>query len=138
MLPDGVISTHAVSSSFLTPLRKVAYVDFEWGGLDIQDTSKGLLYRLWESYYDGTTIRITDGVKVRRLLTLDNVTYHSFAFDQNMQPCVAYVQRGVTKFWYYDTVGNSYITTVYEGVLEYPQLTLDDHRTNQRGITTFR
>lgn len=133
MLPDGVISTHVVSSSFLTPLRKVAYVDFEWGGLDIQDTSKGLLYRLWESYYDGTTIRITDGVKVRRLLTLDNVTYHSFAFDQNMQPCVAYVQRGVTKFWYYDTVGDSYITTVYEGVLEYPQLTLDDHRTNQLG-----
>ena len=135
MLPENKLSTHVIASSFLTPLRKSSAVDYEWGGVDIHDTSQGLLYRIWTSTYDGTSIRVTNGLRSRVLLTLKNVTYHSFAFDQNMQPCVAYVMNGKTFFWYFDTLQSKHITLDYGVGYEYPQVTLDDHRQHQLGVS---
>ena len=135
MLPESKLSTIPVAESFLTPLRKDPERDYEWGGKDIQDMTKGLLYKMWTSHYDGSRITVTNGEVTRTLLILPFVDHHSFAFDQNMQPCVVYVQYGLTKFWYYDTIEAKHITLNYGAGYEYPQVTLDDHRQHQLGIS---
>lgn len=135
MLPENKLSITPVAESFLTPLRRYSVCDYEWGGKGIQDTTKGLFYKLWTSHYDGTSITVTNGEVTRTLLRLSFVDHHSFAFDQNMQPCVVYIQHGLMKFWHYDTVVAKHITLEYGAGYEYPQVSLDDHRQHQLGVS---
>lgn len=133
MFPSNELSTTSVSAAFNTPVRRNPLRDYEWGGVDIQDVSLGLLYKVWVSEYDGTNISITNGEVHRTLLSVSDVDHISFAFDQNMQPCVAYTSLGSTKFWYFDNIASQYITLDYGAGPEYPQVSLDGNRKDQLG-----
>ena len=66
MLPDNKISSEAVPSSFLTPDRNPTnlLIDYEFGGVDIRDTSQGLNKYLWQCNYEDGWIVLSNTVSV--------------------------------------------------------------------------
>lgn len=135
MLPQSKLSTRVVPSAFLTPLRMSALVDYEWGGIMVQDPSKGLMYRMWTSLYESDVLTISNGIQRYVLLRLSGITYHSFAFDQNMQPAVVYTTEDAVYYRYFDTVTGVFVTIELDSGCEYPQVTLDEHRANQLEVS---
>lgn len=131
MLPDNKLSTFPVAASFLVPTRRDANVDYEYGGIRLRDTTQGLQYQLWRSeYVDGSILLVPERTGSRvSVVNRTGVIHHSFAFDQNMNPCVVYkVGLGSTFMYWYDPVAGSQQTLELDGTIEYPQVTLDDNR----------
>jgi len=131
-LPKDSLSLIQVPMSFLVPLRNNQLIDYEWGGIDIQNSLQGLLVNIWQCFLENEQIKVTNGDKIYSLiLDVENVTAVSLAFDFNMNPNIVYVADGKTYFWWYDTVAQKHITTEYGGDFISPQLSLDDHRLHQ-------
>lgn len=128
MLPDGELSTSSIYAAFLVPNRIDELIDYEWGGIDLYDSSLGIQAKLWTCYYDNGVIKAkTDSVEYV-LLTVANVTALSFAFDLNMRPVVTYVVNHEVFLWWYDTAVAQHVTTSFGSLIITPQLSLDDHR----------
>lgn len=128
MLPDSVLSTSPIPSPFLVP-RRHTDVDFELGGVDIENTSQGMLDYLWQSELLSNGVRLinTNNGVSRVYLTDYVVDYCSFAFDQNMRPCIVFQSGGLTYLYWYDpTTASQSILSL--GLMEYPQISLDDAR----------
>lgn len=128
MLPDNELSTHSVAAPFLAPYRLDKLVDYEWGGIDLADTSQGLQVKIWTCKYLGNQIIITDGLITHIILNVENVTALSFAFDLSMQPVVTYVVNSETYLNWYDTAISQRVTTNFGASFITPQLALDEHR----------
>ena len=136
MLPENKLSSRPVAAAFLTPLRNSPDVDYEWGGVNLRDTSQGLLKYLWRSDYIGGELVLLNGVgTVVSVVKSRGITHHSFAFDQNMNPCVVYNKGGVTYYYWYDPIEGQQTTMSFDEYFEYPQVTLDDHRQHQLGVS---
>lgn len=128
MLPDGELSTSSVFAAFLVPNRIDELIDYEWGGIDLYDSSLGIQEKIWTCYYDNGVIKAkTDSVEYV-LLNVANVTALSFAFDLNMRPVVTYVVNHEVFLWWYDTSVAQHVTTSFGSLIITPQLSLDDHR----------
>ena len=137
MLPDeeetGVLlSTKVIKGTFLVPLRNTALYDYEWGGVDINDVSKGLFYKLWRLKYNAATkemiLKRSDRPEsIVVLEDLEEVTSIGLAFDFNMNPQVVYVITGVTYLYWYDTSEATYVTTTIPDAKN-PCMSLDDSR----------
>ncbi|OYT14564.1 MAG: hypothetical protein B7C24_17635, partial [Bacteroidetes bacterium 4572_77] len=134
MLPDIVLSTESNFSQISGGRGRsgLLTIDYDDGGIDVQDTSEGLLYQIW-------TARISDD-KTEILLSADNkaeytfvtgvnITEVSLTFDQNMNPCVAYVENEISKFYWYDASIPAYDTIIIDGTT--PKIFLDDKRVSQ-------
>lgn len=120
-------------------------VDYELGGINIQDPSKGLEYQIWKA-------RISIGGK-HILLSAANyaeapfyeatnygaLTEVSVTFDQNMRPVIAFVEDYIPKLQWYDTfVGAQVVTTFDEstyGRITSPRVSLDEKRENFEGAS---
>lgn len=127
MLPD--LSSKPIPEVFLTPLRKDAHRDYSWGGVALQDTSKGLATKLWYSKYLNSSIYLCNDAQCYLVLSnIPSVDYLSFTFDQNMRPCVAWSVAGVSGFsmYWYSTLAGDFIISKFSGTQ--PQVTLDDIR----------
>lgn len=131
MLPDNELSTRPVAAPFLVPYRLDKLVDYEWGGVDIADTSKGMQVKIWTCRYVGHQVIISDGLISRAVLNVENITALSFAFDLSMQPVVTYVVNAETYLNWYDTAISQRVTTKFGANFITPQLALDDHRAFQ-------
>lgn len=127
MMPDNELSTTSIAASFLVPSRYDNLIDYERGGVDFYDASHGLDVKLWQSKYENDEIIIFSDDVSYSVLTAENVTEISFAFDFNMRPIVAYVADDIAYFYWYNSTtqenelikyGEDYIT---------PQLALDIH-----------
>lgn len=132
MIPDGVLSSqpHQAAFSEKSNQRNVPLVDYERGGTALQNPNDGLSVKLW-------TLRCTDGhavtveaddvapmVLFARPGTIELV---SLAFDQNMNPHVAFVEDGVSWLWWWDTLANAMaFMTIPEAVT--PRLGMDEKR----------
>lgn len=128
MLPNNAPSSQPVTAEFFTPLRNYELIDFELGGVDIQDTSQGLFVKTWKCFYENEQIKITNGDSVYSLISVGNVTALGLAFDFNMRPQITYAADGKTYLWWYDPSASKQITTEFgEGYIS-PQLSLDEHR----------
>ncbi len=106
--------------------------DFERGGIALNDPTKGLNIRDWRAFIneDGTAIYAEpDDASLPPALQItgSEITEVSLAFDQNMQPTLAFVEGGVVKLWWYDTLLQSMTVTTYPGAVG-PMVTLDDKR----------
>jgi hypothetical protein len=55
------------------------------------------------------------------------ITEVALAFDQNMEPTIAYLENGLVKLRWFDISVNSIVTTSYAGASS-PMLTMDDKR----------
>lgn len=131
MIPENKLSTFSVYAPFLVPARTSELVDYEWGGADLNDSSQGMRVHLWTCFYADGVIKLSNGVIEHSLLTIQNVTDLSIAFDLNMNPNVFYRADGVAYFWWYDTSVSAQVTTNYGADVLMPQISLDDSRPTQ-------
>jgi hypothetical protein len=128
MLPDNELSTRPVTAPFLVPYRLDKLVDYEWGGVDLADTSQGLQVKIWTCKYVDNQIIINDGLISHTVLNVENVTALSFSFDLSMRPIVTYLANEHCYLWWYDTAVSKQITSNLGTGITFPQLALDEHR----------
>ncbi len=136
MMPGNVLSTTPVPARF-SGARSGATsrtVDYEDGGIAIQNPSEGLLYQRWRARLfnagkDDAFVML-DAREVPEFvwLTVPRMTEISFSFDANMQPAVAYVADGQAYLNWYDSTLPGYTTTTLASDVTTPRVTLDDKR----------
>lgn len=135
-LPENSLSHRPIYGAFLVPEKAEPLVDFEWGGIDLQNTSQSLQVYIWKCYYRDNWICIENDVTQYQLIDIENVKQLSLAFDFNMHPVIAYTveredkERSTFLYWY-DTGQAAQITTEYGTAYLTPQVSLDDHRLHQ-------
>lgn len=135
MLPDGVLSSQPIIGATVDPVKQPGdfLVDWERGGIGLNDSSRGLLYQLWKLevlYVQGVQQVILSANNHYGVLFTPTgvVTEASLAFDQNMRPFVAFVEDGQPKIYWYDTaLPGQTTTTLPAGVLS-PRCTTDEKR----------
>lgn len=138
MLPDGVLSTSVVRDNFLggrsLPVRNE--VDYETGGIALNDASAGLLHQVWRARIIEKTEILLDAELVDEsvIATGINITEVSLSFDRNMNVVLAYVENGVARLYWYDSVLAAMTTTTFAGVVT-PRVALDDKRNSQSAIS---
>lgn len=131
-LPENTKSTFAVGGLYLPPddLLTSPILDYEIGGVAINDASQGMLLRTWRGIYnkqDGWLYLQADNETPVQWIQDFQISEFSFTFDQNMRPTVGYVSLDVMKLRWYDTTINNYRTDTF-GAARNPRLALDDKR----------
>lgn len=132
-IPDNRLSTTVVDAEFLAPdiLTRSRLLDYERGGVALDDPSQGLNVRNWTAGIDGDNLYCEDDANNRTtLLVRPGTTSISLAFDQNMRATLAYVQSGVAKLWWYDAAIAGRSDTSFPGA-RFPRLCMDDKRSTQ-------
>ena len=110
--------------------------DFIDGPIAEQDPSKGHNYQQWRAYIKDYQVHIeADNIPPRVLLdSPDNtITDISICFNQNADLHYAWVDAGVARFRWFDTITASFQTMVLPSGTRTPKCTLDDKRPTQSG-----
>lgn len=137
MLPgDGLLSTIPVQAEFLAP-RDRPYqptVSYEFGGPALNTPASSRLVRIWAAYHEDGNIWVApeDGGVAVPLLSITQVDTLSLAFDQNMNPTLAYMSGGVCNLRWFDSVANAMVITSWPGVTS-AQVICDDKRDTEVG-----
>ncbi|MBK7024479.1 MAG: hypothetical protein IPH41_13575 [Sulfuritalea sp.] len=110
--------------------RPTLVVDYEIGGIALNDGTQGLQVQNWRARLVGNEIRVAPDPYTTEtvLVTAAGITQLSIAFDQNMNPVVAYVQSGLTKLYWYSTALEAMTTTTFAADVRSPFLCMDDKR----------
>lgn len=131
-LPQNVLSTTPVPAQFRYPrnVPRAALVDYEYGGVALQDPSQGLRYQVWKcEYIEEQVVLSAPEVTAAPLITVPNIVELSFTFDQNMNPFVAYeLANGDAKFYWFDSTIPGFTTTTLPADSASPRCALDDNR----------
>lgn len=135
-LPLNILSSISVPARFSGARAGATSktIDYEDGGVAIQDASKGLLYQRWRArlFNSGKVDAhvVLDAREVPEFvwLTVPYMTEISFSFDANMRPVIAYVANGQAYLNWYDSVPNDYVTTALDAGVITPRVSLDDKR----------
>lgn len=131
MLPDNVLSTTVVQAPFLPPKDApyVPLIDYELGGVALNDASQGLMVKSWRcQYINGDFIVDAPAVAPTVIFNAAQVSDFSFTFDQNMQPFITYVQNGIARYRWYDSEASAFVIVDIPGNPQTPRCTLDDKR----------
>lgn len=134
MIPSQRLSTTPIPAPFLPPddLPPELLTDYELGGIALRDPSQGLQVQVWTATLVGADVTVSaPSVDPTVLFSGSDITELRLAFDQNMNPCIAYVQAGQMILYWFDTFEGGQVFTPFDGTS--PQLCLDDKRTTQRG-----
>jgi len=131
-LPLNTYSSIAVNSLFMPPdtLLSSLLIDYELGGVALNNPSLGLRVKNWKAFYNGNDgwVYLQPGNEAPFQLIQDfNITEISLAFDQNMNVALAYVSDEVVKLYWYDNAIPGYTTTTFADARS-PRLALDDKR----------
>lgn len=113
MIPDDELSTTAYISGFSFPVKSAIGPDklkaWELGGVALNDPSQGLQVKLWEGSLEidretgiGSVYVKAPGVAKTLLFSGTDISEIDIAFDQNMNPFVAYQQGSAAKIYWYD------------------------------------
>lgn len=131
MLPDGTLSTTPMIGNFLFPdsLTTSPLVDYEMGGVALNDPSLGLLYQRWTLTVDGGDFVATpDSGAAQIVISVSGaITTASLAFDRNMRAYLAYTLDGVAHLYWYDTAISDFADMTLPGAT-FPRITHDDKR----------
>lgn len=134
MLPENRLSSVPFTADFLPPDDQGVgpLLDWERGGVALNDPSQGLTLRNWKCFVDGSDVKVqADSDTPTVIFNQAGIVSLSFCFDQNMRPCVAYeTPSGVFLRWYDSAVVN-YVTTSWGPTYRSPRVTLDDKRLTQ-------
>jgi len=134
MLPDNEPSLSLVRGSFIggRAYPVTNFVDYESGGVGIQDPSKGMLYQTWRARLENDHVYISsENTPEYSIFSGSGITEISFSFDQNMRFTLAYVESGNAKlYWYDSTISGMRVTNFGASVLN-PRVTMDDKRSSQ-------
>lgn len=131
-LPDDELSEVVVRGRFVSPddrYRHSLLRSVHGGGPTLNDGSEGLTGYVWVAEYDGSNVEIwREDVEARStLFSAAGITEISLAFDQQMQPAIAYMQSGACKLWWYDGTVPGYDIVTVSGATS-PVIKLDDPR----------
>lgn len=140
MLPqDGQLSSRAQISGFAYPVKgplpEDNLQDWELGGVALNDPSQGLMVKVWHlqatkrAGSDDVDVTVSaPGVAPTLLFTVPGITEVALAFDQNMNPFVAYHQGSDAKIYWYDpTIPGMTHTTLPSGIRTM-RCTMDERR----------
>ena len=132
MFQSDVLSTTTVEGLYIGARSNYvsAFVDYEDGGIAIDDTSEGLLYQTWQIninqnkdiYYIPTT-----GLS-STVYSGTHITEVSGTFDQNMRPAFSFVDLLNPYLRWYDSSLGAYTVTPLDPNIIYPKVFLDDKR----------
>lgn len=136
MMPDNVLSTTPVPARFVGARAGATSrtIDYEDGGVAIQDPSEGMLYQRWTArLFNSDMVDSYVALSAREVpefvwLTVPYMTEISFSFDANMQPVVAYVAGGQAFLNWFDSADSIYKTTALDPEAITPRVSLDDKR----------
>lgn len=136
-IPAGRLSSEPVEGRYIgaAALTSSDLLDYEDGGIGIQDPSEGLDYQVWSARVlnGGTGIGLSaDNTPEFTLIEGEDITHVALAFDSNMRPVVAFVEAWVPKLYWYDTQAGENVVTEFLGI-QHPRLTTDDKRPLQSG-----
>lgn len=131
MLPDNTLSEITVELNFLLPRKPSKLIDYEWGGVDLNDPTEGLFVKIWTVYYEGGVIKVSSETNTPTdIITAADVSEVSLSFDQNMRPTICYVENNIVKLYWYDSSVGSQVTTSFDNTYLSPRISLDDGRDN--------
>jgi hypothetical protein len=137
MIPEHVLSTELRQALFYTPdsYDPSPIVDWELGGIALNDPSVGLQYQVWKCYLHIDGVLEESNVWIgpeagpfEVFYAGGDITEISFCFDQNMNPFLAYVEDSVAKFYWFDTVVSDYVVTELPVGSRSPKCCIDDKR----------
>lgn len=111
-----------------------ATLDYETGGVALNDPSEGHQVQVWKTKVsdDGTRVLISALNHTESILyTGTDITEVSLSFDQNMRPQFAFVEDGQAKFEWYDSQIADRVLTILAADVITPRVTLDDKRIHE-------
>lgn len=113
MLIDTVYQTED-SFSFDINIKETIY-----GGIDLNDSSFGLNYQLWDISYVNNQVIVTSRLNNKQYIIyeIENATDISVVFDQNMNPWCLYQKEEQYYFYWYDVTINQYSLTLFENIV---------------------
>jgi hypothetical protein len=133
-LPGDSLPNTAPAVGFLSPdsiVRANRIIDYERGGIGIQDPSQGMDVRDWTAELVGTDVRLYPSESPASYVVLFSaagITQISLSFDANMRAAVAFVAFNQAKLWWYDATGGGVTTTILDADVRSPVLSFDDKR----------
>jgi hypothetical protein len=127
------ISSLVVGDYFLPPddFESFLLLDYERGGIGLNDTLEGLDYQNWTlRYFPATEEFVIEAPNTPPTVihTAPSVSEISLAFDQNMNPFIAYVEDGDGKFFWFDTVEQQDVVSDLPAGSLTPRCCIDDKR----------
>lgn len=143
MIPNNTLASPGYISTFAYPVKTTNPIDlligWELGGRWIQDASEGLLVKLWtieavQNLDDTVDVVVSapGGVlpDVDSLIVFSGIgiTEVDLAFDQNMNLFIAYVQQGVSRYYWWDPTVGGMVHSTLPDLCRSPRCCLDDHR----------
>jgi hypothetical protein len=134
MIPLYELSSTMVPAQFFGARNSTRInnrLDYEDGGIGINDPSAGLLYQTWWGWIemDGVYLSAANQKEAINIYESNKlITEISFTFDQNCRPCLAFVEENIPKLIWWDTsVEAQVITTLDTGIVN-PRVAMDDKR----------
>lgn len=135
-LPQDRLLPICNPAGFLSPddrIRVDRTIDYELGGIALQNISQGLKYQIWTIEVQGSDVVLypeNDPTNTIILFTESFISEIALAFDQLMNVVVTYVASGTAKLRWYNTNVENYVTTTLSGGSRSPVIALDDKRAN--------
>ncbi len=136
-IPQGRMSTSPEITAYRPPEGPSGHpiTSFERGPIAVEDTSEGLQYQNWMLQWDAgtgvfTLTPETTGSPVASI-TIANVLFASFTFDQAGRVSLTYVTTTSSYLYWYDTDLAATTTTDLGSDVITPVLHLDDKRETQ-------
>lgn len=103
------------------------------GGVAIGDASQGFVANVWTLTTDGTSVSISAPLIAPSLVFSGvGISEVSLAFDQSMNPVVAFVDGEGAKLRWFDSLISDYTITTLPAGTETPRVCLDDIRETQK------
>lgn len=138
MLPDELLSSVPLPDAFRSPRDRLKepHVDYELGGVALNDPSEGLEVKVWRCRYEEPDFIVdAPGVAASTLLSVAGVSEFQFTFDQNMQPAIAYRIEAGSRFYWFDATIPGFTTIELPAGSRSPRCSLDDKRSAQTSIS---
>ena len=140
MIPAPYNSAVLITDHWLEPDDRENYLllDYEQGGIALNDPTQGLRVQAWTLTYaplSADMIIKDEALNATVLFNRPSITQISLAFDQNMNPFVAFTEddAGTAEpwFWWFDTdLADTVFTPLPAGAVN-PVCCLDDKRETQ-------
>lgn len=141
MLPEQELSTSTIfASTEISNPQPDKLTSRELGGVALNNPNDGLMVKVWTATVipgdpNDTVMVGADDVPAVAVVSAPEITEVSLAFDQNMQPTVAFVSSSAAKLYWYDSAIPGYTVTDYGLSVTTPRITLDDHRERETGTS---
>lgn len=114
-------------------------IDFEMGGIALQDPSQGLQVQTWRAWFDRNEAAVfveAPNTPPTMIFEQAAITWLSFCFDQNMRWAAVYtLADGQSYLRWYDSALPGYTITPLDVGVVTPYLTLDDKRQSQGAVS---